>query len=95
MKTGILELGLFAQGVAWPIGRTNSKMARRSDVYHGSTSSKEAVLSSAQAGMLEVMITTYTTYRLNKRGNMIKWDCVVADECHTFKARKSEIAGDE
>jgi SNF2 family DNA or RNA helicase len=65
-----------------------------SDIYHGSTSSKEAVLSSAQAGMLEVMITTYTTYRLNKGAiNMIKWDCVVADECHTFKERKSEIAG--
>ena len=64
-----------------------------SDVYHGSSSSKEAVLSSAQAGMLEVMITTYTTYRLNKGAiNMIQWDCVIADECHTFKERKSEIA---
>lgn len=64
-----------------------------SDIYHGSPSSKEAVLSSAQSGMLEVMITTYTTYRLNKGAiNMIQWDCVVADECHTFKERKSEIS---
>jgi superfamily II DNA or RNA helicase len=63
-----------------------------SHIYHGPPSSKEAVLSSAQAGMLEVMITTYSTYRLNKGAiNMIQWDCVVADECHIFKERKSEI----
>jgi SNF2 family DNA or RNA helicase len=63
-----------------------------SDIYHGSPSSKEAILSSAQAGMLEIMITTYSTYRLNKGAiNMIHWDCVVADECHTIKERKSEI----
>ena len=63
-----------------------------SDIYHGSPASKEAVLSTAQSGMLEIMITTYNTYRLNKGAiNMIPWDCVVADECHTIKERKSEI----
>ena len=60
------------------------------DVYHAD--SKEASLDAASAGRLEVMITTYATYRLNKGAiNMINWDCVVADECHTIKERSSEI----
>ena len=64
-----------------------------SDVYHGSSAAKEATLSAAQSGMLEVMLTTYNTYRLNKDAiNMVQWDCVVADECHMFKERKSQIA---
>lgn len=63
-----------------------------SDIYHGSPATKEAVLSAAQSGMLEIMITTYNTYRLFKGAiNMIQWDCVVADECHIIKERKSEI----
>ncbi|KAI9814683.1 MAG: hypothetical protein M1832_005682 [Thelocarpon impressellum] len=61
------------------------------DVYHGET--KEAALEAATAGRLEIMITTYATYRLNKSAvNMIDWDCVIADECHTIKERTSEIA---
>lgn len=61
------------------------------DVYHGSADDKEAALSAAQSGRTEIMITTYTTYRLNKESiNMIPWDCVVADECHAIKERKSE-----
>ena len=59
------------------------------DVYHGDT--KEAALQAAAAGRLEIMITTYTTYRMNKSAiNMVEWDCVVADECHIIKGRKSE-----
>lgn len=62
------------------------------DVYHGSVSAKAAVLSSAEGGMLEIMITTYNTYRLNSSAiNLIEWDCVVADECHIIKERKSEV----
>lgn len=59
------------------------------DVCHGD--GKEAALQIAASGMTEVMITTYVTYRMNKSAiNMIEWDCVVADECHTIKERKSE-----
>jgi SNF2 family DNA or RNA helicase len=61
------------------------------DIYHGSTASKEAAISGAQSGRIEILITTYTTYR-NCKGaiNMVAWDCVVADECHMLKERKSE-----
>ena len=59
------------------------------DVFHGDT--KEVAIQTATAGQLEIMITTYTTYRLNKDAvNMIEWDCVVADECHQLKGRNSE-----
>lgn len=59
------------------------------DVYHGDT--KEGALQSARSGRIEIMITTYTTYRINKDDiNMVEWDCVVADECHMIKGRKSE-----
>ena len=59
------------------------------DVYHGS--SKEAALETAAKGRLEIMITTYTTYRANKSAiNMVEWDCVIADECHQIKGRTSE-----
>ncbi len=60
------------------------------DVYHGET--KEMAIDAARTGRSEIMITTYTTYRINKDViNMIDWDCVVADECHTVKERKAEI----
>lgn len=59
------------------------------DVYHGDT--KQESISAALAGRIEIMITTYTTYRMNKSTiNMVEWDCVVADECHIVKGRKSE-----
>ncbi|KAL6714032.1 hypothetical protein ACLMJK_008526 [Lecanora helva] len=59
------------------------------DVYHGTT--KEAALEAAAKGRLEVLITTYTTYRTNKSAfNMVEWDCVIADECHQIKGRSSE-----
>lgn len=59
------------------------------DVYHGDT--KEAALEAAAKGRLEIMITTYTTYRMNKSAiNMVEWDVVIADECHQLKGRNSE-----
>lgn len=59
------------------------------DVYHGDT--KEAALEAAAKGRLEIMITTYTTYRMNKGAiNMVEWDVVIADECHQLKGRNSE-----
>lgn len=62
------------------------------DKFHGTTAEKAATLSAAKSGRLEIMITTYATYRLNKGDiNLIEWDCVVADECHTVKERSSEI----
>ncbi|KAL2268717.1 hypothetical protein VTJ83DRAFT_3563 [Remersonia thermophila] len=60
------------------------------DVYHGPD--KESVLESARAGWLEVMITTYTTYKNHQEAvNEVEWDCVVADECHQLKDRRSEV----
>jgi len=60
------------------------------DVYHSST--KETAIQAALAGQLEVMITTYTTYRTNKSAiNMVEWDCVIADECHQIKGRNTEV----
>ncbi|KAL1985675.1 hypothetical protein VTN96DRAFT_7542 [Rasamsonia emersonii] len=58
-------------------------------VFHGDR--KEEALQAAKTGRLEILITTYTTYRMNKDSiNMVEWDCVVADECHLIKERKSE-----
>jgi SNF2 family DNA or RNA helicase len=59
------------------------------DVYHGGV--KEGAIDAAVAGRIEIMITTYATYRMNKSAiNLVEWDCVVADECHIIKGRKSE-----
>ncbi|KAL8695080.1 MAG: hypothetical protein Q9218_000358 [Villophora microphyllina] len=59
------------------------------DVFHADT--KEAAINAASSGRLEIMFTTYTTYRMNKSEiNIIEWDCVIADECHQIKGRKSE-----
>jgi SNF2 family DNA or RNA helicase len=63
------------------------------DQYHGSASSRTSVLSAAKQGRLEVMITTYTTYRNHRDEiNMVEWDCCIADECHQIKERSSEIS---
>ncbi|KAK3646401.1 hypothetical protein LTR56_008499 [Elasticomyces elasticus] len=60
--------------------------------YHGSKADKEACLSAAKTGMLEIMITTYDSYRLNAVAiNGIRWDAVIADECHKIKEVKAEI----
>lgn len=62
------------------------------DKYHGSATDKASVLQTATSGRLEVVITTYSTYRnAQEEINLIKWDCVVADECHQIKERMSAI----
>ncbi|KAI4087005.1 MAG: hypothetical protein LQ344_007101 [Seirophora lacunosa] len=59
------------------------------DVFHADT--KESAIQAATSGRVEIMFTTYTTYRMNKSEiNMIEWDCVIADECHQIKGRRSE-----
>ncbi|KAF1846249.1 uncharacterized protein K460DRAFT_339291 [Cucurbitaria berberidis CBS 394.84] len=61
--------------------------------YHGSNAAdRKGVLGAAAKGMLEIMITTYTTYRNNESEiNTIDWDCVIADECHQIKSKNAEI----
>ncbi|KAF1935324.1 hypothetical protein EJ02DRAFT_439319 [Clathrospora elynae] len=61
--------------------------------YHGSNvADRKGVLGAAAKGMLEIMITTYTTYRNHESEiNTIDWDCVVADECHQIKSKDAEI----
>ena len=59
------------------------------DVCHGPT--KDTAIEAATTGMLEIMITTYATYRNSKSAiNYIEWDCVIADECHQIKGMRSE-----
>ncbi|KAL4910913.1 hypothetical protein BDW74DRAFT_184538 [Aspergillus multicolor] len=59
------------------------------DAYKGPN--KDLVLHAAKSGRVEIMITTYTTYLKNRDSvNLIEWDCVIADECHTVKERSSE-----
>jgi superfamily II DNA or RNA helicase len=61
--------------------------------YHGSNAAdRKGVLGAASKGMLEIMITTYTTYRNHESEiNTVDWDCVVADECHQIKSKDAEI----
>lgn len=49
---------------------------------------RKDTLKAAKNGNIEVMITTYTTYK-NDEGmiNNIEWDAVIADECHQIKER--------
>jgi DNA excision repair protein ERCC-6-like 2 len=63
-----------------------------SSIFHGSKVEKAEKLRAAEAGRIEIMITTYDTYRMaSEKINMIKWDCVIADECHKIKERKAEV----
>ncbi|KAK2625161.1 hypothetical protein QTJ16_005530 [Diplocarpon rosae] len=60
------------------------------DIFHGSPKEKAAVCGAAKSGRLEVVITTYSTYRNHMDDiNSVKWDCVVADECHQLKEPSS------
>lgn len=60
--------------------------------YHGNPVDRKGVLGAARKGMLEIMITTYDTYRNNEGEiNTIDWDCVIADECHQIKNKNAEI----
>ncbi|EPE05459.1 dna excision repair protein [Ophiostoma piceae UAMH 11346] len=59
------------------------------DLYHGA--GKEDVLQAARTGRLEIMVTTYVTYKNHRdRINSVRWDAVVADECHVLKEKSSE-----
>jgi SNF2 family DNA or RNA helicase len=59
------------------------------DIFHGAN--KDDVLGAARAGMLEIMITTYETYKNSRSSiNMVQWDAIIADECHRLKDRYSE-----
>lgn len=61
-------------------------------VFHGNEDSKKAALEAAASGRLEIMITTYDTYKGSSSAiNMIDWDCVIADECHIMKNRSSAV----
>ncbi|KAK5654883.1 hypothetical protein OQA88_6921 [Cercophora sp. LCS_1] len=60
------------------------------EIFHGA--GREDVLRAAKAGRTEIMITTYVTYKKSHEAvNEVEWDCVVADECHAIKDRKSEV----
>ncbi|KAL4725445.1 hypothetical protein ACLX1H_007594 [Fusarium chlamydosporum] len=59
------------------------------DLFHGAH--KEDALSTARAGRVEIMITTYDTYKNSRSSiNLVQWDAVIADECHRLKDRYSE-----
>lgn len=59
------------------------------DIYHGTN--KDDIMGTARSGLLEVMITTYDTYKNNRSAiNMVSWDACIADECHRLKDRSSE-----
>ncbi|RVD86964.1 uncharacterized protein DFL_005214 [Arthrobotrys flagrans] len=60
--------------------------------YHGAKGAKEDALRAARTGYLEILITTYDTYRRDQaKINMIEWDAVIADECQKVKERTSGI----
>lgn len=58
--------------------------------YHGS--GKSEALKPARSGNLEIMITTYATYKNDEEKiNLVEWDAVIADECHQIKERRAAI----
>ncbi|KAM0285652.1 hypothetical protein ACHAQH_001358 [Verticillium albo-atrum] len=62
------------------------------DLFHGSATQKDDVIGAARAGMLEIMVTTYQTYKNHASSvNTIQWDAVVADECHALKKGTAEV----
>lgn len=59
-------------------------------LYHGP--GKQDALRSAENSTLEVMITTYETYRKDQEKiNLIPWDAVIADECHKIKDSRTQV----
>ncbi|TYJ05220.1 hypothetical protein E1A91_A12G150300v1 [Gossypium mustelinum] len=59
-------------------------------LYHGS--SRELILEKLQANGVEVLVTSFDTFRIH--GNLlseIKWEIVVVDEAHHLKNEKSKL----
>lgn len=59
-------------------------------LYHGS--SRELILEKLQANGVEVLVTSFDTFRIH--GNLlsgIKWEIVVVDEAHRLKNEKSKF----
>lgn len=60
------------------------------EVCHGS--GRDGALKAARNGAIEIMLTTYSTYKnYQDQINMIEWDVVVADECHQIKDGKRQV----
>jgi SNF2 family DNA or RNA helicase len=61
------------------------------DTCHGGKKFLEPAVETAASGRSEIVITTYDTYRIHSDLiNTVRWDCVIADECHRIKERTSE-----
>ncbi|RPB16008.1 hypothetical protein P167DRAFT_542279 [Morchella conica CCBAS932] len=65
------------------------------EVFHGGREQRTAAVETARSGMCEIMITTSTTYKNHRdEVNRVEWDCVIVDECHVIKERKSLVTQD-
>lgn len=61
-------------------------------ICHGSPQIRNDALQAAESGRLEIMLTTYDTYKRHMNAmNTMEWDCVIADECHIIKGSTSEV----
>ncbi|XWS39451.1 hypothetical protein CRYUN_Cryun18bG0055000 [Craigia yunnanensis] len=59
-------------------------------VYHGST--RELILEKLQANGVEVLVTSFDTFRINGIVlSEIKWEIVIVDEAHRLKNEKSKL----
>lgn len=60
------------------------------EAYYGS--GRQDTLKAAVSGNIEVMITTYATYKNDEaKINDVRWDVVIADECHQIKEQTAAI----
>ncbi|CAI4215286.1 unnamed protein product [Parascedosporium putredinis] len=89
-----MGLGKTVQVVAFltaAFGKTGDERDRKRMRAMRRNPGLEDAVMTARSGLLEVMITTYQTYKQNKSSiNGVEWDAVVADECHVLKDRRSE-----
>lgn len=59
-------------------------------VYHGSN--RESILEKLQANGVEVLVTSFDTYRIHGTVlSEIKWEIVIVDEAHRLKNEKSKL----